>query len=90
MVCDTVKPSLRAASCCSVDVVNGGAGVRFMGFFTTLATVKSAVLHLSRNARTSSRVVKRLSNSALTSTVNVSVTSGDTPSMGTSNTALIL
>ena len=26
MVCDTEKPSLRAASCCSVEVVNGGAG----------------------------------------------------------------
>lgn len=31
MVCDTVNPSLRDASCCSVDVVKGGAGERFTG-----------------------------------------------------------
>ena len=33
MVWLTVKPNLRAASCCRVEVVNGGAGVRFKGFF---------------------------------------------------------
>ena len=30
MVCTTVKPSLRAASCCRVEVVKGGAGERFI------------------------------------------------------------
>ena len=67
MVCDTEKPSLRAASCCSVEVVNGGAGIRFSGFFVTLATLNSASLHFSRNAIASSCVVKRLSSSVFTS-----------------------
>ncbi len=31
MVCDTVKPNLRDASCCRVEVVNGGAGDFFTG-----------------------------------------------------------
>ena len=72
MVCDTVKPSLRAASCCRVEVVNGGAGVRLMGFFTMVETVNLAVLHLSRKAMTSSRVVKRWSSSAFTSALRPS------------------
>ncbi len=42
MVCDTVKPSFLAASCCSVEVVNGGAGVRFSGFFCMSAMVNVA------------------------------------------------
>ena len=67
MVCDTVKPSLRAASCCRVEVVNGGAGVRLMGFLTMVETVNLAALHLSRKAITSSRVAKRRSSSAFTS-----------------------
>ena len=29
------KPSFRAASCCSVEVVNGGAGDRFRSFWTS-------------------------------------------------------
>ncbi|MEM7601647.1 MAG: hypothetical protein AAF357_09555, partial [Verrucomicrobiota bacterium] len=29
------KPSLRAASCCIVDVVNGAGGLRFVGFAST-------------------------------------------------------
>ena len=32
------KPSLRAASCCSVDVVNGAGGLRLTGFVSTLYT----------------------------------------------------
>jgi len=32
MVCATEKLSFRPASCCSVDVVNGGAGDFFPGF----------------------------------------------------------
>ena len=67
MVCDTENPSLRAASCCSVEVVNGGAGMRLSGFLLTLSTLCSAFLHLSRNARASSCVVNRLSSSAFTS-----------------------
>src|SRR3989338_5121808 len=34
------KPSLREASCCRVEVVTGGGGVRRAGFFSTEATLK--------------------------------------------------
>ena len=67
MVCDTVNPSLRAASCCSVEVVNGGAGVRLRGFFVTSLTLNAASLQLLRNASASSCVLKRVSSSAFTS-----------------------
>ena len=63
----TVNPNLRAASCWSVDVVKGGAGVRFSGFLLTLSTVKVASLHCSRNCSTSSWVLKRVPSRALTS-----------------------
>src|SRR3546814_11416964 len=33
------KPSLRAASCCSVDVVKGGGGLRVSGLVSTLSTL---------------------------------------------------
>ena len=33
------KPSLRAASCCRVEVVKGGAGERLAGFFSTADTL---------------------------------------------------
>ena len=36
MVCDTVNPNLREASCWRVDVVKGAGGVRLRGFFTTV------------------------------------------------------
>src|SRR5271156_3831241 len=36
------KPSLREASCCSVEVVKGGGGVRRAGFFSTDVTLKLA------------------------------------------------
>jgi hypothetical protein len=32
------KPSLREASCCSVEVVKGGSGLRRIRFFSTRAT----------------------------------------------------
>ena len=66
IVCDTVKPSFLAASCCSVDVVNGGAGERLSGFFTTFSTKNSAVRHLSRKAKASSWVWKWVFRSAFT------------------------
>jgi hypothetical protein len=34
------KPSLRAASCCRVEVVKGGGGLRVKGLVSTDATVK--------------------------------------------------
>ncbi len=33
-----LNPSLRAASCWRVEVVNGGAGERFRSFFSTPST----------------------------------------------------
>ena len=77
MVWLTVKPSLRAASCCSVEVVNGYAGERLRGFCCMLPMVNVASLHASRKAMASSCVAKRLSSSALISlpfTVNTAVT----------------
>ena len=68
MVCDTENPNLRAASCCKVEVVNGGAGVFLVGRVTMSLILKSADLQDSRNACASSLVLKRLDNSALTST----------------------
>ena len=67
MVCDTLNPSFRAASCCRVEVVKGGAGERFKGFLLTLSTVNSAFLHFSRKASASSWVLNRVSSSASTS-----------------------
>jgi len=40
MVRRAVKPSLRAASCCSVEVVNGGDGLRRFGLRSTRATAR--------------------------------------------------
>src|SRR6202007_1152912 len=64
MVCDTENPSLRAASCCSVDVVNGADGERLAGLVSKLSIVNAAALHFSKNACASCSVLKRLSNSA--------------------------
>ena len=41
MVCAGAKPSLRLASCCRVEVVKGGGGLRLAGFASTEATVKA-------------------------------------------------
>ena len=42
MVWAGAKPSLRLASCCSVEVVNGGGGLRLAGLASIFATVKVA------------------------------------------------
>ena len=44
MVWDTEKPSFLEASCCNVEVVNGGAGLRGGGLVSTLSTWEKAVL----------------------------------------------
>ena len=77
MVSATGKPSLRAASCCSVDVVKGGAGVRRVGRVVMEAMLKRAPRHVSRKARASSLVLKRVPSSARSWAVP--------PSTGTSN-----
>ena len=39
MVREAEKPSFRAASCCRVEVVKGGAGLRRAGLLSTVETV---------------------------------------------------
>jgi hypothetical protein len=43
MVRCVVKPSLRAASCCRVEVMNGGAGLRLRCLRSTLLDAQLAV-----------------------------------------------
>ncbi len=50
MVRWAAKPSLRAASCCRVEVVKGGAGERLAGFFSTAVTLKAAAATVERAA----------------------------------------
>ena len=64
MVCDTEYPSLRAASCCKVEVVKGGAGDFFTGFFVISSMLKEAALHDSKNSMTSFLSFRRLFSSA--------------------------
>ena len=66
MVCETEKPNLRAASCCKVEVVNGGAGDFLAGLVTILATSNFEDLHASRNLRASSLLLKRCCKLAFT------------------------
>jgi hypothetical protein len=42
MVCLTEKPNFCEASCCSVEVIKGGLGERFEGFFSIDATLSLA------------------------------------------------
>ena len=48
IVLETLKPSFLAASCCIVEVVNGGAGFLRRGLFLILLTINSAFLNPSR------------------------------------------
>ena len=64
MVLVTSYPNFLEASCCNVDVVNGGAGFLNVGFTSKFSTLKSAPLILSKNALASASVLKRLDNSA--------------------------
>src|SRR3546814_4518866 len=51
------KPSLRAASCCSVEVVNGGGGLRVSGLVSTASTEKCPVFTSASAARASASLV---------------------------------
>ena len=66
MVCDTVKPSLRAASCWRVEVVNGGAGDFFTGRTLTDDTLKLVPLHSASSSRAWASSVRRFDSSAPT------------------------
>ena len=51
MVRFTLKRSLRAASCCRVEVMNGATGLRLFSRVCTDATMKSAPSTLRRSSR---------------------------------------
>ena len=65
MVCDDENRSLRPASCCSVEVMNGGYGRRVYGLRSTLRTAtgrstsasRSTTLAASSSSTTPSRVI---------------------------------
>ncbi|CCY38268.1 unknown [Tannerella sp. CAG:118] len=67
MVCATEYPNFRAASCCKVDVVKGGAGDFFAGRTEISSIVKFACWQASRKFKASSLVFSRLFNSAFNS-----------------------
>src|SRR5215831_12247401 len=56
MVWAGAKPSLRLASCCSVEVVKGGGGLRLAGLASTLATVNAALSNARLKASASAGV----------------------------------
>ena len=67
MVCATEYPNFRAASCCKVDVVKGGAGDFFAGRTEMSSIVKFACRQASRKSKASFLVFSRLFNSAFNS-----------------------
>ena len=96
MVRETEKPSLREASCCRVDVVNGAAGLRFVGLVTSDFTVYSAPMQSVKKALASASVLKRLFSGALIvspSTVNSPTTrksaTGWNPAISRSRSTMI-
>ena len=68
MVWRAEKRSLRAASCCNVDVVNGAAGRRVYGFVSRFDTANSVLGRRSASASASALV----SSSATTSPFELS------------------
>ena len=69
IVCDTEYPNLRAASCCKVEVVKGGAGDFFTGFVVISSIVNEAFLQDSKKASTSFLSFRRRFNSAFNTVV---------------------
>ena len=65
MVLLTEKYSFLAASCCNVEVVNGGAGDFFAGFFSRSDTEKSALMFFSKKDLASDFDVNPLGSFAL-------------------------
>ena len=66
MVMLTGKCSFLAASCCRVEVVNGGAGCLTASFFSISDTLNTASALSSRNFLASSTVSNLLSRVPLT------------------------
>jgi hypothetical protein len=46
MVCLTEKPNFCEASCCSVEVIKGGLGERFEGFFSKVCWCQILQFHI--------------------------------------------
>ena len=65
MVLLTEKYNLRAASCCNVEVVKGGAGDFLAGFLSKAKTVNSALVFFSKNVLASCFVSNALESLAL-------------------------
>src|SRR5690554_3562528 len=65
IVLETEKYNFRDASCCKVDVVNGGAGDLLAGFLVKSEILYEAPTFFLRNALASSSVLKFLGNFAL-------------------------
>ncbi len=65
MVLLTEKYNFRAASCCKVEVVNGGAGDFFAGLVVRSATLKFAPRFSERNCSASALVSKFFGSFAL-------------------------
>ena len=78
MVCLAPKPSLRLASCCSVEVMNGGYGLRDAGFASTEATLSAAAATAS-TAPCASASVARSKRSSLRPSSVVSRASNVSP-----------
>ena len=62
MVFETEKYSFLEASCCKVEVVKGGAGLFFAGFFLTSPTLNLAEVFCSKNMVASCFEENSLSN----------------------------
>jgi hypothetical protein len=60
MVRLALKPSLRLASCCRVDVLKGGEGLRLTGLASTLPTENFCAL-MAATARSASPWLPRVS-----------------------------
>ena len=67
MVCATVKPRLVSRFCCSVEVVNGAAGVRFLRPGSDVADGKGRVFTVFQETGGFLLVLKRWFSSALIS-----------------------
>src|SRR5690606_3241897 len=67
IVRETENPSLRLASCCSVEVVNGGEGFRLDGLVSKLSIVKTAFSQAFKKSSASAAVSNLFGSSALSS-----------------------
>jgi len=66
MVFLVVNPNFADASCCSVEVVKGGAGDFLVGFFSNDCTLKFAPIFFCRKASASACVLKLFDSEAFT------------------------